>query len=464
MNLDAVPAAPISPALWETPEMRRALAARDIKTVFELLQRHGISQRAISRRVDLNLSEIYRILHKGRKIMAYDLLVRVADALGIPRGYMGLAYDHTTEVTLDLATATCSTDAIERDEVAELLSYAANVTMGIDVDGLASWWQPIDSETAPAPDAIGISDVEHIRGLTAAMRTVDYRSGGGACRDAIAAQVRWAQQLLNSHCTDEIRSQLLIALADLHNLAAWTSFDVGMYTVARKHFKAALGLARQAEDHSLAANILYRSGKLHLHRKMPDKALRFFQLGQITAQDSGCSLTVAMLYANEAQAYAAIGDRSQMRRSLGWAEDAYARAIVGDAPDWVKFFGAADLHASVGVALTAIPAARDAELNEGIEHLTTAIGLRTPAMIRSQAFELTALATAYLLTGSRESGLRVGQQALTAAAAVRSVRTIDRLEPLRDAASDHPNDADLQQLAQDINRMTPTRKDEEARI
>jgi hypothetical protein len=35
------------------------------------------------------------------------------------------------------------------------------------------------------------------------------------------------------------------------------------------------------------ANVLYRMGRLHLHRGMLKEALRLFQLGQIAAQDSG---------------------------------------------------------------------------------------------------------------------------------------------------------------------------------
>jgi tetratricopeptide (TPR) repeat protein len=380
--------------------------------------------------------------------------------LGIPRGYMGLAYDQTTEVALDLAAATCSTDAIERDEVRDLLSHAANVTMGTSVGEVAAWWQPIDKDTAPAPTHINMADVDRIKALTSAMRTLDYRHGGGACRDAVAAEVRWAQQLLNSECSDHTKKGLLTALADLHNLAAWTSFDVGMYSIARKHFGRALEMAQSANDHSLAANVLYRTGRLHLHRgadkdtpAMFKVALKFFQLGQITAQDSGSSLTVAMLCANEGWAYALFGDREQMLRSLGRAQDEFARSTPEDAQEWVRFFSEADLHALSGIALTALPSPTATDLENGIEHMTRAIRLRGPDMTRSRTFELTALATAYLRDGSTDLGLRIGQEAVTAASTVRSVRTLDRLAPLRTAASQRPKNAGLQRLVHSIDMI-----------
>src|SRR5690606_13003963 len=195
MNVDPYGNEPISPAVWERPEMRGALARRDLKKVYEVLQRSGVSQRSIARRTAQSPSEVYEIL-RGRQALAHDVLVRIADGLGVPRGYMGLAYDQSTEAMLDMALASISTEADEREEVRRALSHAANVTMGAEVSEVAAWWQPMDAHVAPAPEKIGAADVAHLTALTSAMRAVDYQHGGGACRDAIAAQVRWAQQLL----------------------------------------------------------------------------------------------------------------------------------------------------------------------------------------------------------------------------------------------------------------------------
>lgn len=452
MNVDPHGSAQIGPAVWERQEMRLALASRDLKAVYEQLQRVGISQRSIARLTGQSASEVYEVL-KGRRVMAHDVLVRVADGLGLPRGYMGLAYDRSTEDALDLAAAACSTDADEREEVRALLSHAANVTMGASVGEVARWWQPVDRETAPAPARIGLGDVERVEALTSAMRALDYRHGGGACRDAVAAQVRWSQQLLSAACADETRDRMHLALADLHNLAGWTSFDVGMFSVARRHFARALEQAKQTDDHSLAANTLYRMGRLHLHRGMHKDALRFFQLGQITAQDSGCGVTVAMLCANEAWAYALIGDQRQMVRSIGRAEDEFGRADHDHAQTWVRFFGHADLHASIGIARAALPDPTDADLASAIEHISRAIDLRGADMTRSKTFELTALATTYLRPGERDHGIRLGNEATDSATLVRSIRTLDRLGPLQTIAASRTSDGDAEALAHRITEL-----------
>jgi transcriptional regulator with XRE-family HTH domain len=76
--------------------MRYALATHDIGTVYRLLQRYGVSQRRIAARVEQTQSEISEILG-GRRVVSYDVLVRIADGLGVPRGWMGLEYSDCGE-------------------------------------------------------------------------------------------------------------------------------------------------------------------------------------------------------------------------------------------------------------------------------------------------------------------------------------------------------------------------------
>jgi transcriptional regulator with XRE-family HTH domain len=86
---------PVPPETWEQLDMRNALASRDISTVYKLLRRTGVTQRQIAALTGQSQSEVSNIL-KGRQVMAYDVLVRIADGLGFPRGYMGLAYEQVS--------------------------------------------------------------------------------------------------------------------------------------------------------------------------------------------------------------------------------------------------------------------------------------------------------------------------------------------------------------------------------
>jgi hypothetical protein len=75
----------ITSEVWNLPEMRTALAERDISAVYRLLRRQGVSQRQIAAKTGQSQSEVSEIL-KGRQVMAYDVLARIADGLCVPRG------------------------------------------------------------------------------------------------------------------------------------------------------------------------------------------------------------------------------------------------------------------------------------------------------------------------------------------------------------------------------------------
>lgn len=74
-----------------TEPARRAFAVRDIAVVYRLLMENGVTQRQIAALTGQSQSEVSEILN-GRQVMGYNVLVRIADGLGVPRGWIGLAY------------------------------------------------------------------------------------------------------------------------------------------------------------------------------------------------------------------------------------------------------------------------------------------------------------------------------------------------------------------------------------
>ena len=375
---------------------------------------------------------------------------RIADGLGVPRGYLGLAYDESTQVAVELAATPPASRAVEQEEARQLLAHAANVTMEVTVDDMAKWWQPVDRQPTPAPARIGQADIDQVEQITAALRGLDFRFGGGACRDAIVAQVASAQRLLHATYSEQVGRRLHLALADLHNLAGWASLDVGLPTPARRHFARALEQARVVDDASLIADVLCRMGRLHQDRGMLRVALRFFQLAQIAAQDSGDPLTVAMVCADEAWVYALLDDPTQAFTSLARAQDEYARAGRARAP-WLEEFDEADLHAMAGRMHVSLPRADETQLARGIELLSQSTTEKRPEYTRGQVFNLTFLATAYIRAGDYDPAERAAREALGLAASVRSARTLARLEPLQVAARQHAEAGnDLADIAHEI--------------
>ncbi|MCA1606098.1 MAG: helix-turn-helix domain-containing protein, partial [Acidobacteria bacterium] len=81
----------IDPAWWEQPDLRAALAARDIGEVYRTLTSLGVSQRQIATLTGQLQSEVSEII-KGRVVKDYRLLERIAEGLSIPRELMGLSW------------------------------------------------------------------------------------------------------------------------------------------------------------------------------------------------------------------------------------------------------------------------------------------------------------------------------------------------------------------------------------
>jgi transcriptional regulator with XRE-family HTH domain len=265
--------------------MRHALAAREVSTVYRLLRRTGVSQRQIAAMTGQSQSEVSEIL-KGRQVMAYDVLARIADGLGVPRGYMGLAYDEVRAVRV----ARTDEDKVKRRK---LLAHAAAVAVGahvLDDAGPGSWVS--NPVLTPVPERIGMTDVRQVVAATRALRSLDYQYGGGFCRDAVVAQLSWAGQMMGASAPDHVRKSLQAAMADLHNLAGWTSFEIGLVDSARNHFGRALELAKAADDNQLIADILDRMGRVYLHKGSHDDAEKMFQLSRIAAEEAG-GLTIS---------------------------------------------------------------------------------------------------------------------------------------------------------------------------
>lgn len=441
---------PVSPDAWEEPEMRRALAARDISGVYRLLRRVGISQRQIAALTGQSQSEVSEIL-KGRQVMAYDVLTRVSDGLGVPRGYMGLAYDEATATSVvghpDGALA-------EEDESVKRRKFIMNTaavmfgSSALDID-LGEWLSKLPQ--TPVPDRIGMSDVRQVEASTKALRALDYRHGGGACRDAVVAQLSWSQRLISATGSDVVRQSLFRALADMQNLAGWTTFDIGMLDLARNHFSRALEFAKVSGDHGLMSNVLYRMGRVYLHHKEPNEALKMFQFGQIAAQNSGSELAVAVLCANEAWAYAMMNDDVQAQKGLGRARDEFSRANLAEAPDWVRFFNETDMQATVGTVHTELSAWDAKHSAIAIPAITQALSEYKDDMARSKAFNLTMLATNHLRQGDVDHGVRIGRGALSLASSLKSARVVDRLEPLQIEAGRRASSADARDLSASIH-------------
>jgi predicted XRE-type DNA-binding protein/tetratricopeptide (TPR) repeat protein len=471
---------PVDPEEWERPEMRAALGMQDLTRVYRLLQKLGFSQQRIAGMVGQSQPEVSAIIH-GRKVMAYDVLARVAEGLGIPRGYMGLSYNVESaqgsdgrpvggvpSMTMDGTVADAGggvQESGEDDPVQrrDFLGAVAAVALGAHPPAIQQWLPRPVGPLPAAPARVGAADIEQIRVSTHQLYELDRQLGGEAVLGAVSGHLRWASGLLRASCTEEIGRQLRVALADLNREAGLALLDSGRYREANRHFLQGLVLTRDLGDHEFAATLLWSMGRVSLHQEHATDALRFFQLGLIAAEDAGSHAEMARLYANEAWAYALVGKPRLVADAQSRADHEYGQ-VVGQGP--FAFHGAAQQAATCPAAALEYRAAAHWMLARGEDRaaarsaelavdLTTRVlaaddpqSLRTAA--RGLALDQTMHATGLLRLRERERGLAAAHAAVDRVAAIRSARATDRLRYLAEAANAWPRHPDAIHLRRRI--------------
>ncbi|GAA1994580.1 XRE family transcriptional regulator [Amycolatopsis minnesotensis] len=458
----------VDPAIWREPAMRAALAVRDMGAVFALLKRHGISQRRIAGLTDQAQPEVSEIL-RGRQVMAYDLLSRIADGLGIPRGLMGLAYEQgVAEAGLAGGAGGVASwvgmgnlggeggPDVERRGFITLAAKAAIV--GLSAAELGQLTTP-RAVAAPATVTGTVTgrDVASVESAVRFYRAQDDACGGGAVLAAVSGQLNWAVSLLHAPVADEVRRRLLLAVADLHSVAGWVAFDTGDHTTANRYLVTALAMAKDAEEPALRAKILFQMGRVFLHRGDADGALKMFQLGQAAAQDADSPRALALLHLNSGWAYAELGKAQQVGSLLARAEDEMGRDPgPASTPTWLGFMGQAEIDGISAMAWNALAAHDRSYADKALLHATRSYEQRPDTDARSRASDLVTVAANQLRAGNVDAGLTAAHAALPQVEAVHSTRLNDRLEWISQAAALYPDNNDTRQLVQHISTQRAT--------
>jgi tetratricopeptide (TPR) repeat protein len=259
--------------------------------------------------------------------------------------------------------------------------------------------------------------------------------------------------MLIASSPDEVRPQLLSAIAEAKTLAGWTAHDLGLAREARQHLARALQITQQAGAPAQSAIVLYYLGRVPLDNGDPAEALKLFQLGQIAAQDSRSATPVAFLLANEAVAYAHLGDARQAVTALRRAEDEFARAQDDEQVEFTRLFDQVALDTAAGHVHSRLGLADPHHRQRAIAHLNEALTGDTNARTRQRAFNQAWLATCILADGDPTLGARLGFQAIDDARDLTSPRLLEQFTPLQAQARRYQRHSDLRQLGHDLQLL-----------
>lgn len=428
---------PIDPATWDQPGMRVALAHRDIAAVYRLLTGAGVSQRRIAELTGMGASEVSEVL-AGRQVQSVVVLERIADGLGVPRGWLGLAHDERTRHAYAGDRKTSSPEEMDEDMKRRAFLAAAS---------MALWGRPVlgdllelparpDAPT-PLPARLGAADVDAIRALTERTRELVRFYGGQA--DTASAIANRSLRLLDADAAESVKRDLGSALAELHSVAGWAGFDAHLDDTARYHFGRAIELASDAGDAHGHAYAMWLASSLPGERGHPDDALKLLQLGQTAlAPATADPFMAGWLRAESAFELSRMSRADKARPEMAAALDGW------EAPDDDE---AADMDATVA----------EMELNLGdldaAESAAASAVQRwegNPDRRRSALGRIT-LAQLHVQTGEQD-GLLLAEQAIRGVAELRSQRARDRLAPLADALAARPG-SESRELAAHARRV-----------
>ncbi|MGH3832740.1 MAG: helix-turn-helix domain-containing protein [Pseudonocardiaceae bacterium] len=303
---------PLDPEFFTSDEMRAALTARDIGTVYRLLGRQDVSQRRIAHLTGQSQSEVCEI-RQGRRVRDIWVLERIADGLGVPRAWLGLSFGE--QAPNPPSAGKERSGAVKRRV---LVATASTVAMGQVCVGPPELALPTEH---PLPTRLDIAHVHTVAAVTERLRGVARYYGGQA--DLFSAVATLYTRWMRVPATDVVKARLAAALAELHTEAGWCCYDSGLDGAG--FFTHALRLAGTARDTYGIANAAWHAGMTLVRTGHPNDALKLFQLGGFqlrpSADDGRVPTLAARLARASATAYAAMGGLDAALRCLAEAND-----------------------------------------------------------------------------------------------------------------------------------------------
>lgn len=292
-------------------------------------------------------------------------------------------------------------------------------TATVAVATMAPFGVPVGSATgAPLerhPARAGVGAVEEaIRRI----RVLDDRHGADGLYRRAAAPLRTAFELLDAGTAPRDTSDRLQAGAgELAISVGWLAHDSGRFDDARSHYAEALATARVAGDEGLEAHAFCNTAFLARDAGRPREAVRAAQAATRVASHLGSPRLLSLLALREAGGWAGLGDRRSCERSLARAQALFARGAGGADPEWMSFYGEAELEGLEAQCWSAL-----GDWGRAARHARRAAALQDPHFTRNIALYTAELADDLARAGHPDEAAAAGVRALGLLRDVRSSR------------------------------------------
>ncbi|MFJ9608142.1 tetratricopeptide repeat protein [Kitasatospora sp. NPDC101176] len=265
---------------------------------------------------------------------------------------------------------------------------------------------------------VGAAEVLGVEQAVRDIRLADDAHGGDTLFERAGQSLRTAYVLLNEgEYSAKTERRLQAGAGELAISVGWLAHDSNRLADARSLYAEALATARMAGDAALEAHVFCNSAFLARDAGRPREALRAAQAGQVAARRLGSDRLLALLAMREAGGWAVLQDRTACERALTRARTLFDHGPVDADPEWMSFFGEAELAGLRSQCWSAL-----GDWDRASEQAALAIALQEPHFVRNRVLYTAELAHDRLGRGDLVGAAHHGSAAVALFGEVRSAR------------------------------------------
>ncbi len=277
----------------------------------------------------------------------------------------------------------------------------------------------LDAAAAGRPvRRVGASEAGAVEEAVRRIRLLDDRHGADGLYRRAAAPLRTAYALLDAGASRQAAADRLYAGAgELAISVGWLAHDSGRFDDARSHYAEALATARMTGDEGLEAHAFCNMAFLARDAGRPREAVRAAQAAQRAARPLGSARLMSLLALREAGGWAGLADRVGCEQALARAQAFYERGPSDADPEWMSFYGEAELAGLEAQCWSTL-----GDWPRAARHARRAADLQDPHFTRNLALYSAELADDLARGGHPDEAAAAGMRVLTLLEDVQSSR------------------------------------------
>ncbi|MFL1902780.1 hypothetical protein ACJWDR_27305 [Streptomyces tauricus] len=226
-------------------------------------------------------------------------------------------------------------------------AFMSGGTATVAAASLGPWGLAFGGTAEAAPRSVrraGEAEAGALEEAVRKIRLLDDRHGADGLYRRAAAPLRAAYALLDAGAARQATTERLhTGAGELAISVGWLAHDSGRFDDARSHYAEALATARVARDQALEAHAFCNTSFLARDAGRPREAVRAAQAAQYAARPLGSARLLSLLALREAGGWAGLADRTGCEQALTRAQALYGRGPCDADPEWMSFYGDAEL-------------------------------------------------------------------------------------------------------------------------